>query len=283
MTATDTYRYLISRLLSVKGDREARACADLMMEYYAGIDRLKRAVHPDAEVSESVMRQLDKALTRMEANEPLQYVTGEAWFHGLKLKVTPAVLIPRPETSELVDLIEKQCGDHQDLRVLDVCTGSGCIAVALARLLPFSRVTALDISDDALAVARDNADRLKVKVDFLNADALALPAPESSKYDIVVSNPPYVTERERAQIAPSVLDYEPGLALFVPDRDPLLFYRAIGEYAFKALESGGHLYFEINPGYAGDLSAMLSRQGWQDVNIIRDVHGRNRFAVAVRP
>lgn len=283
MTATDTYRYLISRLLPVKGDREARACADLMMEHYAGIDRLKRAVHPDAEISESVMRQLDKALTRMEANEPLQYVTGEAWFHGLKLKVTPAVLIPRPETSELVDLIEKQCSDHQDLRVLDVCTGSGCIAVSLARSLPFSRVTALDISDDALAVARDNADSLKVKVDFLKADALALPAPDSAKYDIVVSNPPYVTERERAQIAPSVLDYEPGLALFVPDRDPLLFYRAIGEYAFKALEPGGHLYFEINPDYAGDLSAMLSRQGWQDVNIIRDVHGRNRFAVAVRP
>jgi release factor glutamine methyltransferase len=204
----------------------------------------------------------------------LQYIVGSARFHGHRFKVTPAVLIPRTETEQLIDMIVDE-NPASDLRVLDMGTGSGCIAISLARALKFAQVDALDVSRDALAVARENAALLKVKVRFFESDMLSPQPP--ARYDIIVSNPPYVCWSERESMERNVLEHEPELALFVPDDDPLLFYRAIAHYAVKALNPSGELYFEINPLYVNEMKQMLSDEGFSHIEIRNDQFGKQRF------
>ncbi len=254
----------------------------VILEHLKGYTPVDIILHSGDEVSDFISAKVAAIVSRVLADEPLQYVLGDTRFYGMTVKVTPDTLIPRPETEELVDIIVKE-NRRPDLRVLDVGTGSGCIAIALARNLPFAKVGAIDISDGALAVARENAEALKASVTFRREDALHLEALSSPAYDIIVSNPPYVTMSERKDMEANVLGHEPSLALFVPDDDPLRFYKAITDYAVSALDKGGRLYFEINPLFATDMQAMVTREGLDNVTLLRDMTGRYRFLTAAMP
>lgn len=279
MTVKEVADKAFRRLATRYGDGEARWMVRLMMEEFKNYSPVDMAVRGDFDAGENVERRIDETVGRLLNGEPIQYIFGKARFYGMNLKVTPDVLIPRPETEELVDLIVNDRGGERDLRVLDVCTGSGCIAIALARNLPFSEVDAIDISREALAVARENASELKAAVSFKEGDALRMGA-DGAEYDIIVSNPPYIAEHERAEMDRNVLEHEPALALFVPDADPLRFYVAIARYALVALKEQGGLYFEINPLYASDLAGQMKAMGWSDVSILPDMQKKNRFLIA---
>lgn len=279
MTVKEVADKAFRRLATRYGDGEARWMVRLMMEEFKNYSPVDMAVRGDFETGENVERRIDETVGRLLNGEPIQYIFGKARFYGMNLKVTPDVLIPRPETEELVDLIVNDRGGERDLRVLDVCTGSGCIAIALARNLPFSEVDAIDISREALAVARENASELKAAVSFKEGDALRMGA-DGAEYDIIVSNPPYIAEHERAEMDRNVLEHEPALALFVPDADPLRFYVVIARYALVALKEQGGLYFEINPLYASDLAGQMKAMGWSDVSILPDMQKKNRFLIA---
>lgn len=269
------------RLASAVAPDEAQAMVRTIFGVLKGWTPVDLALKRDSTVSDFMARKAMQAVERVVAGEPLQYVLGETRFYGNTLAVTPAVLIPRPETEELVDMIVSD-NTGEDLRVLDLCTGSGCIAVSLARALRFPVVTAVDLSEDALAVARENGERLRVKVDFRHGDVLAM-HDDGSRYDIIVSNPPYVLDSERSQMSPRVLDHEPAMALFVPDDDPLRFYKAIVAYASDALVAGGRLYLEINPMEVDGIRRLLADVGLEDIDMIRDMTGRERFAKARKP
>ncbi len=278
LTMAEGRRKLAGRLAAVMDGREADAVASMAMEHVTRLSPVELALHAREPLSDYQSGQLDKMLYRLLDNEPIQYILGEAEWSGLKLRVTPDVLIPRPETAQLVDIITDRWGGRSDLQVLDVCTGSGCIAVALALRLKFADVTAIDISEEALAVARENAARYRVNVDFELRDALGLRL--DRRYDIIVSNPPYIAEEERRGMEPGVLEHEPGLALFVPDDDPLRFYRSIMQGAADGLKSGGMLYFEINPRFVEQLKRLAGQVlPGRDVEVARDLYGRERFMV----
>ena len=270
-----------SHLTPVYGGSEASWLLRIIMEHLKGWDQVELLMRADKEVSDFTVSSVNAVIDRLLHHEPIQYIFGDTYWHGMTLKVTPDVLIPRPETEELVDLIVKD-NRQSDLKVLDVCTGSGCIAVALAKFMNFPQVTAIDISQPALAIARENAALQKVKVKFETADALDLGKTLTGKYDIIVSNPPYVMESEKSAMDSNVLDHEPALALFVPDRDPLKFYKAIATYAYTALEDMGRLYFELNPLTADVLREWLSQSGWNDVTLLPDINTKTRFLIACR-
>lgn len=269
------------RLLPVYDGREAQWIIRIIFEYLLNYTPVDTAIRRNDPVPSFIIPKADGIVDRLLRHEPIQYITGEAQFCGLHLKVNPSVLIPRPETEELVDIIVKQWGQVPDATVLDLGTGSGCIAIALARALRFPQVTAVDISPEALAVARENAAAFRTRIDFKQADMLDMPAADG-QWDIIVSNPPYIADHERSTMDANVTDYEPASALFVPDRDPLLFYRAISRYAATALSPRGTLYFEINPLYVDELRRMLQLYGFSNTVIIADMQARQRFAVAAR-
>ena len=271
----DTLRKLREILRPLYGNGETEAIIRIMFHYLKGWNTVDIIMHEDASLSPFIKSEIDAILKRLVKHEPIQYITGEARFHGMEMKVTPDVLIPRPETDELVDIIVSDAGETEDLRVLDIGTGSGCIAIALARSLRFPTVTAVDISDAALAVARENASNLKANISFIKEDILT-DSPEGI-FDIIVSNPPYIDESEKSGMEPNVLDYEPKIALFVPDNNPLLFYKRIAEIAVRKLSPAGKLYFEINPRHATELSRYLNDCGFDDVQVIRDSFGKLRF------
>lgn len=270
---------LNSGLAGVAEPREVQAMIRIICEDVFNYDPVDVALRQESELPDFAAERISDIISRLRRHEPLQYIVGTALFHGHKFKVTPAVLIPRPETEQLVDLIVDE-NTAADLRVLDMGTGSGCIAISLARALKFAQVDAFDISQDALAVARENAADLKVKVRLFQSDMLA-PQP-TARYDIIVSNPPYICWSERESMERNVLDYEPGQALFVPDNDPLLFYKAIAPYAAQSLERGGRLYLEINQRFGNEVKRLLEDCGLDEVRIIEDSFGRVRFAAAVR-
>lgn len=272
------------RLTPLYGEREARAMTDISIERTMGYTPVDRVLKSGESVSEFRIGQLDAIIDRLLKEEPLQYILGEATFYGMRLAVNPAVLIPRPETEELVDMIVKQ-NARSDLKVLDVGTGSGCIAIALARNLRFADIEGIDISEAALETATANAAALKANVRFRKADALHLAdRPHAMKWDIIVSNPPYIAWKEHAAMSRNVVDHEPQSALFVPDSDPLIFYTAIMRYGAEALRPGGKIYFEINPLFIDSLTAESRRIFPQaQIDIVRDMYGRQRFAVIVTP
>ncbi|MCM1093098.1 MAG: peptide chain release factor N(5)-glutamine methyltransferase [Lachnospiraceae bacterium] len=259
---------------------EALALSRAVYAEVAGYSPVDIVLRKDTTISDFTRHRIDEVVKRLLADEPLQYIFGHTRFYGLDIIVSPDVLIPRPETEELVDIIVKEWSDRTDLQVLDLCTGSGCIAVALARGLKFPIVKGVDISEAAIDVARRNADALKVKVKFTVEDVLAMQPPKEPVYDIIVSNPPYVLDSEAKAMDANVLDYEPHLALFVPDDDPLRFCKAIGRYAAGALLPGGKLYLEINPLGVEPLCEMLRSFGLEDVHSVADMTGRQRFVIA---
>lgn len=244
--------------------------------HYEPVDILLRK---DTVLPGFIADKIDKVVEELEKGRPVQYIFNEARFHGHDFYVDESVLIPRPETEELVDIIVDENG-LSDLSVLDAGTGSGCIAISLALALKFPEVTAVDISENALAVARRNASALNAgNIDFVCRDMLDMPA-EAGKYDIIVSNPPYIAENEKAGMDRNVLDYEPSGALFVPDDDPLRFYKALSRFGADALKPGGRLYFEINSRFPAEIKKMLDADGYVDVELLRDMQGLWRFARA---
>lgn len=258
---------------------ESEAIIRLIFECLKGWTPVEIVLHEDQPLSDFIKSKIDQILDRLKTHEPIQYILGHARFYGIDFKVTPDVLIPRPETEELVDLIVKHCGQTPDLRILDAGTGSGCIAITLSRYLKFPQITAIDISEPALVVAKENAKTLKSNVRFKHADILSLP-PESDRWDVIVSNPPYICDSEATAMESNVLDYEPHSALFVPDDDPLRFYTSLAQYASRALEPEGMLFFEINPIHADSLSDMLLTSGFSSICQYRDMQGHIRFVSA---
>ena len=276
----DTQKKRLANFL--ESESEAAQTLLIIFENIKGWSMTDILVRGDDEASEFVIQQTEQAVDKVLNGEPVQYIFGKAHFYGLIVNVSPATLIPRPETAELVDLIVDKYKGKSDLRVFDIATGSGCIAVALARNLPFSQVDAIDISEKALEVAKSNNERLRTKVNFCEGDILALNQPTSPIYDIIVSNPPYIARREANEMSSVVLDHEPDIALFVPDDDPLKFYKPISKYAIDALKPGGTIYFEINPLFADDLKKFMLAQSWKSVDIVRDMQRNNRFIIATR-
>lgn len=247
-----------------------------------GISRTDLVVEPLRQISKDDEEKITGIAKKLMIGIPVQYVLGYTDFYGLRFKVNKNVLIPRPETEELVKLIIKESKDKSGLRVLDIGTGSGCIAIALAKGLINPQVQAIDISTKALEVAKENSILNEASVKFINADILK----ESGwgklfKFDIIASNPPYVTERERDGMHVNVLNNEPHSALFVPEDEPLLFYNKISDMALKHLSPGSKLYFEINEAYGIEIAGMLESKGFTDILILKDLNGKDRIATGI--
>lgn len=272
----------LQRLSPSFGEREARAMIREILLRIKGWTPVDIAVKQGEMVSDYLEEEINKIVDRLLNGEPIQYIFGVAYFYGMDFKVNQSTLIPRPETSMLVDVIIKEYGDRQDLRVLDLGTGSGCIAIALARNLRFPEVSGVDISGEAINVAKENGKNLKVGVNFKCEDMLTMSV-EPDSYDIIVSNPPYIAEREKDEMSKNVLDYEPASALFVPDDDPLKFYKAIIRIAREGLTANGRLFFEINPLYAEELRSELASAGFEDIEIVKYIDGKDRFIKAKKP
>lgn len=280
MTVRDLRRAAVAALIPLYGRGEAEWMTRLTLEYVTGWSRVDLLVDADKELGEVRVEAVKNIVARLLKHEPLQYILGYEDFMGLKINVNPSVLIPRPETQELVNIIIDREAKASDLSVLDAGTGSGAIAVALSRNLRFASVTAIDNSDAALEVARSNAERLRTPVTFVNADILSLTTLPGEPFDIIVSNPPYVLDSERAEMSANVLGHEPSAALFVPDSDPLRFYLALARYAAAGgLKPGGRLYFECNPLTIDALASRLESD-FDEVETIRDSFGRQRFIIA---
>lgn len=241
------------------------------IDYYLGKDII---------LSSKEMQKLNGILARLLNFEPIQYIQGTARFLERSYHVAPGVLIPRPETEELVEVMLREI--PSDARILDIGTGSGCIAISLSKAFPNAKVTAWDVSEDALCIARRNNDDLQASVCFVKQDVLAWRGDGGQCYDVIVSNPPYITESEKQEMERNVLDWEPFSALFVPNNDPLLFYRRIGELGRMMLVDGGRLYFEINRAYGEATAMMLCGQGYAGIRILKDISGNDRFVIAER-
>ena len=279
------YQELWRRLAQVYDEGEAKAIARMVYEVCFNLTLSDLFIGKDTQLSANDQAELAEITQRLEQQEPVQYVLGQADFCGRTFLVNQHVLIPRPETEELCRWIISEFRDEslefRDCSILDIGTGSGCIAITLAADLPKAEVTAWDISGEALQVARENAKRLHFNVIFELADALNTPL-DHERWDVIVSNPPYICNKERARIEANVLDHEPHTALFVPDETPLLFYSAIAQYGLTALKTGGRLYFEINPLYAQELAEMLSMMSYHDIEIKNDTYGKQRMIRARR-
>lgn len=273
----DQYQRDLSPLYP-KGEVRAIACAVFFDRL--GWDASDVMIERDASLSESELLQVYLPLKRLRTGEPLQYVLGHIEFHGLRIKVDPAVLIPRPETEELVDMIIRSRPGGPK-RILDIGTGSGCIALALKKAFPQADVTGIDLSPDALVVAEANARANDLQVTWQQADVLDL-GQRLQPCDLIVSNPPYVPRSEEASLAPNVREHEPHMALFVEDIDPLLFYRVIGQRALDLLPSGGELWFEGHHIHAPEVGLMLECSGYSEIQVLTDLSGAPRFIHARR-
>lgn len=295
-----TYNQLWKRLTAIYNEREAQAIVRTVLDALFGMSLTDICLGKVTQLSADDTTRLEKIMQRLEKSEPVQYVLGAEWFAGRLFDVAPGVLIPRPETEDLVkwacdEAKEKEKEDNSKEErgkeekevskkgeeaphpsILDIGTGSGCIAITVALALPQARVTAWDISTDALAIAAGNAHKLGASVRFEHLDALSAPDDEAC-WDVIVSNPPYICDKERADMSDNVLSYEPELALFVPDNDPLLFYRAIARYASKALKPGGRLLFETNTAYAHEVAQAMADEGFTAIEVRNDCFGKPRM------
>ena len=299
-----TYQEFWQSLTPLYDAGEAQAIVRTVLDVEYGMTLTDIICGKVNELSSDEERNLEEIITRLQNGEPVQYVLGEADFAGRTFHVEPGVLIPRPETAELCQWIEEDVSSLESderKQILDICTGSGCIAITLGLTIPNSEVTGWDISEDALRIAQGNVEMLKagnVRIEY--QDALMLPkaaeaeeAAEISEatksesslskgWNIIVSNPPYICEKEKADMEKNVLEHEPSIALFVPDEDPLKFYRAIAEYASSALKSEGALYFEINPIYEKETREMLEELGFKDIKTKEDAYGKKRMMKAMK-
>ena len=274
-----TYAEIINRMKCAAtanyDEREAHSLALWAVEAQTGADRVQLLVDPHREVEHVDMEEVERVERELSEARPIQYIIGTTEFCGLQFAVGEGVLVPRPETEELVRCVAEECPTAQ--RVLDIGTGSGAIAVSLAKLLPQAEVAAMDISEVALDYTSRNAAANGVKVRVVQGNALSDWESAFEELDVVVSNPPYVPASDRASMHRNVRDYEPELALFVPDDDLLRFYRSIADGATRALRTGGALYFEIYEGAAEQMIEMLAERGWTDIELRRDFNDKNRM------
>lgn len=268
-------------LSSLYGDDEIGAITYYYFEKKLGIDKLRFALEPDSELNEKQIMQLQTDLRRLSCGEPVQYVCCVAEFCGLDFSVDSRVLIPRPETEELVQHVVNLCIKKTSIRhILDLCTGSGCIAISLAKQIPNSQIVATDYQNGILNLARQNAENNKVNIHFLLHDLLHDDFPLSNqKFDVIVSNPPYIPQSYKANLHKNVADYEPATALFVPDEDPLLFYRKIAELASLILVPGGSLFFETHDDFHPRLSQLLENHDFHQIELLKDTNNKPRFII----
>jgi len=249
-----------------------------------GTSSAKIKAFPELEIAEEQAEKIDNILVRLKTGEPIQYILGHTEFYGLPFKVNPSVLIPRPETEELVEWVISSVGSGQLAvdNILDIGTGSGCIAISLKKNLIDAQVSAIDISTEALNTAKENAELNNVDVDFILADILNLKSEiEHPKFEIIISNPPYVTLEDKKQMHSNVTDFEPHTALFVPENDSLIFYKAIADFAADHLEKDGLLFFEINEIYGKQLVELLTYKAFNNIELRKDMNGRDRMIKAV--
>ena len=280
----DLINHIRQAIAGIYEEPEASAIAFAIAGYVLGLSRLELSMQRHDLVSQEAESITEELIKRLLQHEPLQYVLGMAHFYDLELKVTPAVLIPRPETEELVGLIIKENQHRKQLNILDIGTGSGCIAITLAEMLDCAKVYGLDVSEKALSVSHENALKYGQPITWVHADVFAEDAPiKEQSLDIIVSNPPYVLENEKPQMRRNVLEHEPHLALFVPDDDALVYYKRIAEVGKKWLKPGGKLYFEINEQFANPLIEMLQEYGYQSLSVSRDLFDKDRFVSAMLP
>jgi release factor glutamine methyltransferase len=282
MLFKDYKTIFIKELTSLYDDQEIESFYNLVLENFHQKKRIDLALNPFMEMNANDLLRWKNVVTELKKQKPIQYILGETEFYGLPFLVNENVLIPRPETEELVELILRETRklNRENLNVLDIGTGSGCIAITLAKHLPDAAVSAIDVSEKALAVAAKNAVMNKVAVDFVCADVLRLLTFDcllSAKFDLIVSNPPYVRNLEKEEIHTNVLAYEPHLALFVEDDDALLFYRKIAELTKKNLNPNGQLYFEINQYLGKEMVALLKDLGFNNIKLFKDIYGNDRM------
>lgn len=284
MNIQSAFTYITQAIAALYEPREAANVAHLIVEHITGLGKLDRIIYKDRTLEPSQQAQLEQAVQALLEQQPVQYVTGTAWFYGMELMVNPQVLIPRPETEELVEWIvnDVRMDGSADMRMLDIGTGSGCIPLALKKELPAASVWGIDVSPGALDTAKANATKQELDVHFEQVNVLdeqstaVLPV-----FDIIVSNPPYIKQSEHTVMQQQVLAYEPSLALFVPDEDALLFYRVIAMLAMHKLRPGGSLYFEINEALGNEVVKLLQTAGYKDVTLKQDIFGKDRMVKAV--
>ena len=285
-----TYRTtFLLELSTIYDAQEIESFFYLILECFHNKKRIDLALDPNMEMDAMQLLRWESVLSELKKEKPIQYILGETEFYGLPFLVNENTLIPRPETEELVEWIIKST-NHEihstKLRILDIGTGSGCIAISLAKKIPNAEVSAIDVSEKALATAKINAEINKVEVSFINVDILKIndlvELPTSNfqlptQFDIIVSNPPYVRNLEKAEIKPNVLEYEPHLALFVEDTDALLFYRKIAQLAQQNLSENGKLFFEINQYLGKETVELLEDLGFKNIELKKDIYGNNRM------
>ncbi|SEN79163.1 release factor glutamine methyltransferase [Chitinophaga rupis] len=280
MNIQAAFTYIINTIAPIYEPREAANIAHIVVEHITGLNKLDRIVYKDRNLDPGQQNRLEEAVAALLQHQPVQYVTGTAWFYGMELLVNRNVLIPRPETEELVEWIlnDVQMIPAAGLQMLDIGTGSGCIPLALKQALPAASVWGIDVSDGALTIAKANAAKQQLDVHFTQVNVLdeeataALPL-----FNIIVSNPPYIKQSERLGMQQQVLDYEPSLALFVPDEDALLFYRRIVQLAGSKLSKGGALYFEINEALGAEVVTLMGKEGFANVQLRQDIFGKDRM------
>ena len=260
--------------------QEANGLARIIFCDILGQSNVDYYLCKDIDLSGNEEEKVKSILQRLEKYEPIQYIEGKKYFSGREFFVRQGVLIPRPETEELVELAAQAC--KPNAKILDIGTGSGCIAISLSKKLPEAEVHAWDISKVALEVAKQNNEQLSASVHFEQHDILTYQATGEEAFDLIISNPPYIAESEKAEMEPNVLAWEPSIALFVPDNDPLLFYRRIGELALRMLTPNGKLFFEINRAYGDATKQLLCNQGYKNIHIQKDLSGNDRFVYAER-
>lgn len=278
-----TKKLIADKLSPFYCKQEIESISNLIFENVLGRSRLQMHLNQHETISSANLVQITEITNRLTQFEPIQYILGETEFYGCKLKVNPAVLIPRPETEELVDWIIKDC--HQlNPAILDIGAGSGCIPISLVKHITGASAFGWDISDEALIVAKENAAMNHVEVDFAQVDVLNHNYPSHhQKYDIIVSNPPYVTSSEQHLMLHNVIGYEPHIALFVQDDDPLIFYREIADLAINQLKPGGKLYFEINEQFGIEITDLLTVKGFKNIILKKDINGKERMISAELP
>lgn len=265
----------VQTLTPIYDAQEAESFFYLILENQRLMKRIDLALHPDAVFSETETENWNAILEKLKRYIPIQYILGKTHFYGLEFEVDENVLIPRPETEELVEWILKN-HKGKNPKILDIGTGSGCIAIALGKNLPNAQVSAIDVSEKALSTAKRNAENNDVKVNFMWKDILQT-EDLNQQFDIIVSNPPYVRNLEKSAIKQNVLDHEPHLALFVDDHDALIFYRKIADLALKNLGENGELYFEINQYLSKEMMDMLEQKGFRQIELKKDIYGNNRM------
>lgn len=277
----DIERFAYQELENLYPKSEIKTFILMLFEHFLGWNTAHFLAFKNSTINQSDLLKFNFAIKDLRNGKPIQYIIGNVEFCNAVLSVSPDVLIPRPETAELVYLIADNEKERSPQHILDLCTGSGCIAIALAKAFPSAMVFAFDISAEAMAVAQKNAECNHANVSFLIADILREENPAGESYDIIVSNPPYVRDMEKTMMNRNVLDYEPHLALFVPDDDPLIFYRHIAEFATKHLKTGGKLYLEINEALGNETAALLEKQGYRCI-VHKDSFGKDRMIEAVK-